>query len=178
MKLNRIFYGYFIGQDADVDGEPILCDDFSPITFSSADVYVQCGHTTNGLLSMGHNGLHTRILVQNQRRFSDKDSVLDEIDNQGINHIDFMIPVEAYLQHIFTDAVINNIYRRLGIWKGWVYEDFQMIDLEDHLLNIPTIDDLIHHLGEWNEWPAQPTTDPVMKYRAMKKEQYNGTSEN
>lgn len=135
MKLNQIAEMFVVGQSSDVDGEPILDTDRRPVTFCTSFVTLRCGFSVNGDLSIGHNGLQKRIRLDDFAIHQSKESIMNYLDKQKFKVAD-IYPIEHEIEHVFTHAVVNNIFRRLCIWKAWVHKDWTIKQLPAEIGNL------------------------------------------
>jgi hypothetical protein len=140
MNIDHILEMFLVGQVADSDGEPILHDDRQPIMFATAVVRMKCGYTGGSKLSMGHNGLHANIDVENYQLHDTKEGVYSVIKHNKLDVDDFY-PIDDYLKSVLTDATINNLYRRMTSWRVWIHGDFNLMKWVANNTNGPvTID--------------------------------------
>ena len=99
-------------------GEPV---------FVAADLMIKCGFTGGGILSIGSSGLYKNIETFEMCQFNTRSEIELWFKDAVMEAEDFY-PIE-YLEEdkVITHAVVNNICKRLNVWKCWVYTAWQVI---------------------------------------------------
>lgn len=130
MNIDHVLEMFLVGQVADIDGEPILHDDYRPIQFATAIIRIHVGYTGGSKLSMGHNG-DKHISVSDFRYHDTKESVYSILENQKLD-IDDFYPIDDYMSQVLTDAARNKLYQKMISWRVWIHGDFNLMKWENH----------------------------------------------
>ena len=94
--------------------------------FCSCWVELLLRYTSDGKMSIGHNNMFKHISIDSHMLHYKKESIKKVVETQRMK-TDDCHEINVELSGIrLTNATVNNIFKRLGIYKAWIHKDWEL----------------------------------------------------